>query len=185
MLARDIAFIAHAGQTRADKVHPYFVHPERVAHLVMLWSGHLDLSMEELHIAIQAAYLHDVIEDTKVNRNDLCEMGILEEVLEIVDLLTLPSPQVKPYPPEYYKNIFANKLASIVKTADRYNNLEDAIKDVKLDGDPKGRWGRYGVDTANILMVAMGRGHYENMEWLYDKLEEKVQELFNTLGTLL
>lgn len=55
------AIEAHAGQTRkwADNV-PYIVHPVRVAELVML---HLDVTRDDN--VVQAALMHDVIEDTQ------------------------------------------------------------------------------------------------------------------------
>ncbi|MGG1266408.1 HD domain-containing protein [Brevibacillus laterosporus] len=70
-----IATKAHAGQV--DKGgNPYILHPLRV----MLKMG----TEEEMIVAV----LHDVIEDTKVNVDDLKRAGFTESVIDAVIALT-------------------------------------------------------------------------------------------------
>jgi len=53
--AADHAAGAHKGQFRKDRRTPYIIHPARVAALVGMFGG--------THIAIIAAWLHDIYED--------------------------------------------------------------------------------------------------------------------------
>ena len=53
--AADHAARAHKGQFRKDRRTPYIIHPARVAALVGMFGG--------THIAIIAAWLHDIYED--------------------------------------------------------------------------------------------------------------------------
>ena len=53
--AADHASRAHKGQFRKDRKTPYITHPARVAGLVGTFNGS--------HVAIIAAWLHDVYED--------------------------------------------------------------------------------------------------------------------------
>lgn len=56
-----VSDIAHLGQTRATGE---ITHPLAVAHICAIWR--LDAQ------AIQAALLHDVLEDTQITRNSRC-----------------------------------------------------------------------------------------------------------------
>ena len=64
LAAAEFAAVSHKGQIRADG-SPYISHPLAVAGIVANW--HLDEN------AITAALLHDLLEDTKVNYQDLQE----------------------------------------------------------------------------------------------------------------
>lgn len=65
-LAEIFSFAAHAGcgQTRKYTGEAYFTHPERVAKMV----AETPNANEDM---ICAAYLHDVVEDTKVEQKDI------------------------------------------------------------------------------------------------------------------
>ena len=66
---RAVSFAAqrHEGQYRKDKVTPYFAHPVRVAFVVRHVFG------EANETAVVAALLHDLIEDTTTDYDDLIE----------------------------------------------------------------------------------------------------------------
>ena len=116
--ARAIAEMAHVGQT--DKAgNPYVRHPERVATYVRLLTG--GFSAKDQQHAVAAAWLHDVIEDTKVSYGMLREFDIPEPVIEAVRLLTR-YPDVAPE--VYYANIRENKIALVVKYADLVDNTD-------------------------------------------------------------
>lgn len=69
-LARVIAGIAHRGQTRWDGIEPYINHPERVAGILLDRDEGV-----ETYIYV-AAILHDVIEDSTFEYEDLINLGI-------------------------------------------------------------------------------------------------------------
>ena len=76
--AYDFAKEAHSNQKRASG-EPYFIHPCAVAEIL------IDLGLDAATIA--AALLHDVIEDTEANEEDVRrEFG--DEVLELVSGVT-------------------------------------------------------------------------------------------------
>ena len=99
---------AHEGQF--DKGgHPYYLHPKTVA---------LMGKTEEEQIV---GYLHDVVEDTDYTFDDLRELGINDECLEALELLT--HKKSEPYE-EYVKRIKTNELARKVKINDLTNNMD-------------------------------------------------------------
>lgn len=79
--ARAFAIAAHGavGQVRKYTGEPYHVHPAEVAHIVAEAGG--------TKAQIQAAWLHDVVEDTDVTI-ELIEVEFGKEVAELVSWLT-------------------------------------------------------------------------------------------------
>lgn len=73
--AADHASRAHKGQFRKDRRTPYIIHPARVASLVGLFHGS--------HVAIIAAWLHDIYED--------CSPEWILKTDELIDHLPLPA----------------------------------------------------------------------------------------------
>jgi len=74
----EISRQAHLGQTRFDKVTPYFTHVEGVA-------NSFDPSEETL---IQISYLHDILKDTPMTAQALLGLGINPTVVKAVVALT-------------------------------------------------------------------------------------------------
>jgi (p)ppGpp synthase/HD superfamily hydrolase len=72
-IAADAATLAHRGQFRKDGKTPFIVHPERVAERVKFFGGD--------HLAIIAAWLHDVIEDCPPHGDH-----IVQDTLRQIDL---------------------------------------------------------------------------------------------------
>jgi len=110
--ARNFAQMAHINQFRRNGTTPYFKHVEGVARTVK----------PQTPENIATAYLHDVIEDTSYGSIDLQKIGMPEEVVEAVNLLTRFDHQ--PYE-EYLKDIKENVIAKAVKIADINYNLND------------------------------------------------------------
>lgn len=78
--AKEYAHKAHEGQVRDDGVEPYIEHPRKVARLVAV-SCPTDKNL------IAAAWLHDTIEDTDTDYEDLLqEFG--EDVANLVHEVT-------------------------------------------------------------------------------------------------
>lgn len=106
--AYEIAKKAHLGQV--DKAgEDYIKHPEKVASFVK--------TDEEKAVA----YLHDVIEDTELTLEDLCEYDFSKEVIEAVDIIT--KKRGEDYQ-SYLNSVKNNKLARAVKLADLRHNSD-------------------------------------------------------------
>ena len=133
--ARAFATIAHSGQMRKDGKSPYIVHPERVVKALQ------EAGVTDQEI-LAAAYLHDVLEDTK---EDISEFP--ERVQKIVkDLTKAPNTKDK----NAYIAAFADKPFEVVliKLADRYDNLLDGSKTMKPE------WVKNYLTGANALLAA-------------------------------
>lgn len=102
---------AHDGQKRKGNGDPYIVHPLRVAEMVKPYVS---------PAAVAAAYLHDVVEDTKYR--DLSEFP--SRVRALVKLLTKIPGEEKS---EMIKRIGASldEDGILIKVADRIDNLTD------------------------------------------------------------
>lgn len=109
-VADSIAAQAHAGQV--DKLGvDYIDHPRSVA-------GRVNQDDE---VAVAAALLHDVVEDSGISASDLRARGIPEPVIETVELLTrsMDVPDA-----EYFAAIRQHPTALTVKLADLADNTE-------------------------------------------------------------
>ena len=106
--AQEIATMAHEGQKRTDG-SPYIKHPARVASAV-----------EDRLKPI--AWLHDVVEDTRVTLENLKAEGFPLYIIEAVDLLThrKGEPNLS-----YWGKIKTNSDALAVKLADINDNVND------------------------------------------------------------
>jgi guanosine-3',5'-bis(diphosphate) 3'-pyrophosphohydrolase len=112
----------HHGQVRKDGKTPYIAHPFRVAMTVR------DVFNVDDPVALTAALLHDVIEDTTADYDDLAgEFGT--EVADVVAAVT--KDMRKPNDvreAEYDRQLAAAPWqARLVKLADVYDNVSDCI----------------------------------------------------------
>lgn len=169
-----IAAVAHGacGQKRADKVTPYISHPDRVADLTAQF--YLSEKGTVPETAIAAAWLHDVLEDTKLTREDLISFGVDFETLDIVDRLTKKNGN-QPATPEYYQGIADSEMALFVKCADRCSNLEYALSEVKRTSNLK-RWKRYVEKTYSDVLPM-----YITMPYLRGQIVERLEEIKKAL----
>lgn len=118
---------AHAGQKYGSM--PYWKHPQEVAE-----TGRRVFGSKFDNDAYTVALLHDVIEDTKYDREKLIDLGYSEAVLDAVQLLT--KDRNLSYDDNIKKIISSgNKTAMMVKFADNYVNYTGD----KSDWDPKKR----------------------------------------------
>ena len=121
----------HAGQTRKDGLTPYFSHPVRVALTLRHTFGCQD------PVALTAAILHDTIEDTPADYDDVADR-FGNQVADIVAALTknmiLPEHEREP---EYDARLAsADWRARLIKLADVYDNLCD-MHTSKAEDAPK------------------------------------------------
>ncbi len=101
-IALAIAKKAHAGQVDKAGID-YIQHPLYVASLVK--------TEQEKAVAL----LHDVIEDSDVTADDLLAVGLSNEVVTAVQILTKKKGQSYQ---EYLEKVKSNNLARVVKLAD-------------------------------------------------------------------
>jgi (p)ppGpp synthase/HD superfamily hydrolase len=113
-----VARILHAGQV--DKAgRPYFEHVEQVARLLLDQPEYVALSRFEAQHAYEAAWLHDVLEDTSMTDAGLLELNFSQRTVDIVVLLT----RMKAVPSvDYYARIRMDLAARAVKLADIASN---------------------------------------------------------------
>lgn len=174
--AFEIAYVAHGakGQKRADKKTPYIVHPKQVALNVTLW--HYSFETEGLNYDLEdclvAAYLHDVLEDTKITCEDLLFLGVTPSQLDIIVRLTKEDPSGKA-PPSYYQLIRNSDAALLVHCADRCSNLDDAYNEliVPEPESPK-RWANYcdGTEQDAIPMYVKCPALLHQLKFRIDKI---------------
>lgn len=119
-----VAMRFHAGQV--DKCgKPYWAHLDRVArNLVRLWP---DAPKEQ----VQAALLHDVLEDTNATPDSLRALGVTDEVIDIVRRLSRYDTKYAIEGQDYLEWIQSiadsgNVSAIRVKIADNMDNSDPA-----------------------------------------------------------
>ena len=149
---RAAAFAAfkHRNQIRKDGRTPYISHPFRVAMTVRHEFGCEDAAV------LTAALLHDTIEDTTTDYDDV-ERQFGETVADLVAALTKNTslPEAKREAQYDAQLAAADWRARLIKLADTYDNLIDAIalggdSDLISDSRDKGRRAiaLAGVDSA-------------------------------------
>ena len=118
--ATQFAAFHHQGQTRKDGETPYVAHAFRVAMTVR------DIFGVDEPVALSAALLHDLLEDTPVDYDDICE-GFGRDVADIVAALTKDMRMPEAEREEAYDRQLeaADWRAKLVKLADVYDNTCD------------------------------------------------------------
>ena len=127
MLTRafDVAEIAHRGQPRRQGT-PYIDHPLEVALLLRDQLGVTDPAI------LAAGLLHDAVEDSELTVGDLTDFP--ERTRQLVTLLTdTASAMTGTMRRAYYREIWKDPDATLIKAADRLSN----IRDVVAHGDPE------------------------------------------------
>lgn len=120
MTAQEIAQAAHAYQFRRDGRTPYIVHPMKVASFFQPYTYRWE-----------AAWLHDVIEDSDWTAEMLLSEGIDNEVVEAVEILTRHKEESYD---QFIERISmsVSQIAIDVKIADLLANLSDAPRKNQL-----------------------------------------------------
>jgi hypothetical protein len=133
-LRRALAFARarHGSQCRRGSETPYWVHLVRVAMELSRWG-------EDDPVLLQAALLHDTVEDTATRLGEI-RVGFGPEVADLVDWLTAPDD-----PDDlrvYYERLRQNAPldAKVLKVADRVDNLRSIQALVMRTGERHRRW---------------------------------------------
>lgn len=118
--AAALAARRHEGQRRKDDATPYFVHTARVALVIAARFG---IDDDEV---LAAAYLHDTIEDTDTDYDDIAERfgrPVADLVVALTKDMRLPEDLREPaYDAALAR---ADWRARLIKLADVYDNLLD------------------------------------------------------------
>lgn len=114
---------AHLGQTMKASPLPYATHVAMVANELIFADRHE--SVGALEIALPAALLHDVVEDTDVTQQAVAEV-FGEQVASTV--ASLSKNLIEPYSEERYLQGIAahSREAAVIKLCDRITNLQSA-----------------------------------------------------------
>ncbi|BCD99219.1 HD domain-containing protein [Marinagarivorans cellulosilyticus] len=118
LLALSVAAAAHKGQIRKGSGEPYINHLIEVSHLL---SEHVDAIDVEV---LQAAVLHDILEDTSVSREELLlQFGskVLAYVEALTDDKTLPLSQRRDQQLSHITG--ESKAVKLIKLADLCSNV--------------------------------------------------------------
>ena len=130
-LLEALAFAAerHKNQRRKDAgASPYVNHPIALAHVLATTGGIDDL------VVLQAAVLHDTIEDTETTQEELrAKFGdaVTDIVLEVTDDKALPKQRRKQLQVEHAPH--KSHGAALVKLADKTCNLRDIAAEPPAD----------------------------------------------------
>lgn len=133
-LQRTLAFARarHGDQNRRGSDTPYWVHLVRVAMELADWN-------EATPARLQAAVLHDTVEDTRTSIEEI-RVGFGPEVADLVDWLTAPTDHGRL--PAYYERLRTSApfAAQVLKIADRVDNLRSIQALVLRTGDRYRTW---------------------------------------------
>lgn len=123
----------HRNQRRKDAdASPYINHPIALAHLLSTAGGVDDV------VVLQAAVLHDTIEDTETTEAELrARFGddVADIVLELTDDKSLPKQRRKELQVEHAPH--KSTRAALVKLADKTCNLRDVAATPPADWPPE------------------------------------------------
>jgi len=136
--ALEIATEAHKGQMRWDGVTPYISHPIAVAEGVE--------TDEEKAVAL----LHDVVEDTPVTLKDLMNMGMSDNIVNAVAILSKRKDEEYL---TYLNRVATSRLAMIVKISDITHNLYCFTKEQKLK--KKDKYEKYMVAREYLIHLCI------------------------------
>lgn len=171
-LLRALTYAArkHAGQSRkGDDRIPYINHPIQVATLVATVGGCDDVAV------LQAAILHDTIEDTDATPEEIeREFGaeVRALVLEMTDDMSLPSPERKQAQIAHAAGL--SHRAKLIKIADKIANVGDIARHPPRDWTDERRR-RYFAWTKQVIDQV--RGTNAALEGCYDEALRQAEEI--------
>lgn len=144
------------------------------------------LTLEEMDTLLASALLHDSLEDNpdrfpKGGIELVTEHHFSYEVYDIVKLLSKRSGATEEELMEYFNTIKQNKLALLIKLADRSHNVEDLyiMKTAKLH--------KYVNETRTYIypLVTYGKAHYPELSNGLTSLKSKIRSLTECTETIM
>ncbi len=160
--ARDVAIEAHGEQRYGDS--PYEKHLKAVMEVLERFGGSLE--DPELAPLMVAGWLHDVLEDTPIMRDDLkTQFG--PEVAELVWRVTdEPGASRDERKPATYRKTKENQHAIILKLADRIANVEHGI------GTRSGKLGMYRREQGEFAGILREASTLPMAEKMWNHLDQ-------------
>jgi len=148
--ARTFATAAHGatGQVRKYTGLPYIIHPTQVVSLIEEYAVHINPAM------LCGAWLHDVVEDTKIRLSDIRETFGRDVERVVYDLTNtgLPDGNRAARKEKDRKRLsMALPMSKTIKLADLYDNATDI-----LEHDPK--FAVVFLDEARALLPVLSAG---------------------------
>ncbi|MCJ2085301.1 phosphohydrolase [Methylobacterium sp. E-005] len=155
--AHTFALTAHAGQL--DKGgEPGMRHLERVANAALARAGHArlvdGLDVDPLQV-MQAALLHDVLEDTPHTASDLRAAGFAPAIVRIVTLLTKPETRIA----------YSDRITALIETGDlaallvKMSDTEDNLSPARIPPSAPFLRERYTLAFARLREAAAASGY--------------------------
>lgn len=152
----------HTG-LRKDGVTPEYQHQLSIAHLLRTFLGHLDSP----EFCLATACLHDICEDKDVGFEEInAKFG--PEICKSVSLLTKTHRGDKVPPEVYYKGIASDPIASVVKGADRINNIQSMVGVFSLEKQKQ-----YIEETETLVlpMLKIARRQFTTQDSAYENMK--------------
>lgn len=164
----------HRGQTRKNSEKtPYISHPLSVAKTIAEIGGVTDTDI------IVAALLHDTVEDTDTELEDLIELfgsTVANLVKEVTDDKSLPKQERKERQVEHATHISSG--AACIKLGDKICNCGDVINDPPSDWDKTRR--REYLDWAKRVIDNCGKANdslHDHFQALLEKGYKKIDSM--------
>ena len=151
----------HVG-TRKDGVTPEFNHQIEICHYILTLK---DISNQENAICV--ALLHDIREDYEIEHS-VIENMFWKDVADAVELVTKKFKGVNKSYENYFESISWNEIASIVKGADRINNVSTMIG---VFSDKKQLEYVSEVETLFLPMLKKARKNFPKQTYAYLNME--------------
>ena len=171
LIAVDFAARQHRDQRRKDvEATPFINHPIRVATLLAGSGGVKDVA------TLQAALLHDTIEDTDTTPEELDDLfgpEVRMLVQEVTDDKSLPQAERKRLQIAHAPSL--SPKARLIKLADKIANVTDVTESAPSSWQVE-RKSAY-LDWAESVVAAI-RGSNAALELLFDKLVSEKRTLF-------
>lgn len=139
---KSISYAIHYhGNQKYNKIFPYFYHLKQTDKVVD--NFYQDIPCGKFFVVKTASILHDVLEDTEVSFDKLCN-DFTNEIADIVLKVTkIDEEDTVEFETNYYKEMAKNPLAIIVKIADKCANTKQTVKNMSvwhanrlIDGHP-------------------------------------------------
>lgn len=150
----------HVGK-RKDGMTPEFMHQLEIVSYLRT------LSLVDMELVITATFLHDVLEDYDVEQEDIINL-FGEDVNDVVWSLTKVYKGTKKTPKAYFDEIANCPHSSVIKGADRVNNMGSMIGAFTINGQK-----HYvtEVETLFFPMLKYARQKFPQQESAYENLK--------------
>lgn len=160
----------HSNQRRKDtSASPYINHPLALANVLSNEGGVTD------SVTLCAALLHDTVEDTDTNREELTTLfgrAVADVVMEVTDDKALPKAERKRLQVAHTSHM--SERAKLVKLADKISNLRDILASPPADWSPQ-RKKEY-FDWAASVVQGL-RGVHPQLEAVFNAVYSRHAEL--------